>query len=223
MGKVAGRTKGGPLAGRLGIKGGGGGVADARQKIIQANRGQIGDAREKLGKIAKTTDARSKLERIRGLKDGNLEVKQVGGITVTKKLDGKLMLSTKSKSDGGAGKVSGQITQIGRLTKTVSSSGQVALTSKSARSESAAESRGAGGMRSEARSEGRPASRGSASSVLRGAAGREQKENKRRGGLFDMDSLDDELMATRVDPMLLKKTVERSRTIGDARRSVILA
>jgi len=221
MGKVAGRTKGGPLAGRLGLKGGGGGVTDARQKIIQANRGQIGDARDKLGKLAKTTDARSKLERIRGLKDGNLEVKQIGGITVTKKLDGKLMLSTKSKSDGGAVKASGQITQIGRLTKTVSSSGQVALTSKSARSESAAEGSRAGGMRSEARSrsEGRPALGGSASSVLRGAAGREQKENMRRGGLSrDIDSLDDELMATRVDPLLLKKTVERSRPIGDLRR-----
>ena len=35
MGKIAGRTKGGPLAGRLGVKGGGGGVTDARQKIIQ--------------------------------------------------------------------------------------------------------------------------------------------------------------------------------------------
>ena len=80
MGKIAGRTKGCPLAGRLGVKGGGGGVTDARQKIIQANRGQIGDARDKLSKLAKTTDARSKLERIRGQRDGNLEVKQVGGI-----------------------------------------------------------------------------------------------------------------------------------------------
>ena len=226
MGKIAGRTKGGPLAGRLGVKGGGGGVLDARQKIIQANRGQIGDARDKLAKIAKTTDARSKLERIRGLRDGNLEVKQVGGITVTKKLDGKLTLSTKSKSEGGAAKASGQVTQIGRLTKTVSSSGQVALSSKSARAEAAAEASRAGGMRSEARSrsEGRPASGGSAASVLRGAAGREQKENMRRGGLLsrDIDSLDDELMTARVDPLLLKKTVEnsRSRSIGDIRRLI---
>lgn len=218
MGKIAGRTKGGPLAGRLGVKGGGGGVTDARQKITQANRGQIGDARDKLSKLAKTTDARSKLERIRGQRDGNLEVKQVGGITVTKKLDGKLTLSTKSKSEGGA---SGQVTQIGRLTKTVSKSGQVALSSKSARAEAASEASRAGGMRSEARSrsEGRP---WGAASVLRGAAGREQKENMRRGGLLsrDIDSLDDELMTARVDPLLLKKTVEnsRSRSIGDIRR-----
>ena len=210
------------MAGRLGVKGGGG-VTDARQKITQANRGQIGDARDKLSKLAKTTDARSKLERIRGQRDGNLEVKQVGGITVTKKLDGKLTLSTKSKSEGGA---SGQVTQIGRLTKTVSKSGQVALSSKSARAEAASEASRAGGMRSEARSrsEGRP---GGAASVLRGAAGREQKENMRRGGLLsrDIDSLDDELMTARVDPLLLKKTVEnsRSRSIGDIRRSLELA
>lgn len=204
------------MAGRLGVKGGGGGVTDARQKIIQANRGQIGDARDKLSKLAKTTDARSKLERIRGQRDGNLEVKQVGGITVTKKLDGKLTLSTKSKSEGGA---SGQVTQIGRLTKSVSKSGQVSLSSKSARAEAASEASRAGGMRSEARSrsEGRPG----AASVLRGAAGREQKENMRRGGLLsrDIDSLDDELMTARVDPLLLKKTVEnsRSRSISDMR------
>ena len=193
-------------------------MTDARKEIIQANRGQIRDIRDIRDKLAKTTDTRSKLERIRGQRDGNLEVKQVGGITVTKKLDGKLTLSTKSKSEGGA---AGQVTQIGRLTKTVSKSGQVALSSKSARAEAASEASRAGGMRSEARSrsEGRP---GEAASVLRGAAGREQKENMRRGGLLsrDIDSLDDELMTARVDPLLLKKTVEnsRSRSIGDNRR-----
>ena len=209
----------GRLAGRLGVKGGGGGVADARQKIIQSNRFKTGDARDKLAKLAKNTDARSKLEKIRGMKAGNLEVKQVGGITVTKKLDGKLTLTTKSKSDGG-GSTAGQVSQIGRLTKTVSRSGQVALSSKSARSEAGADSGPAGGMRSEAR----PASRSqnSASSVLRGALGRAgEKENMRRG-MRDIDSLDDELMTARVDPLLLKKTVEnsRSRMAADIRRFV---
>ena len=180
-----------------------------------------------MGKIAKNMDARQKLEKLRNLKEGKLEVKQVGGITVTKKLDGKLTLSTK-----GAGPAPGEVKksanfkevkQIGRLTKTVSSSGQVTLTSKSGSGGSVT----AGGMRSGGRSQekgqvqgrsrsegGRP---GSSGSVLRGTSGGErgeQKENVRRsvGGLSrDIDRLDDELLNARVDPFLLKRTIENSR------------
>ena len=203
--------------------GGAGGVSDARQRIIQANRTKTGDARDKLAKLAKNTDARAKLEKIRGLRDGNLEVKQVGGITVTKKLDGKLTLSTKGKAEtpaSGRAGTSGQVTQIGRLTKTVSQSGQVVLSSKSA---AAAASRGvtSSGMRSaEPRSRSTDArSQTAGGSVLRGAAGRGEKENMRRqASLRDIDSLDDELMTARVDPLLLKKTVENSRRQGAMHR-----
>ena len=206
--------------------GGAGGVSDARQRIIQANRTKTGDARDKLAKLAKNTDARAKLEKIRGLRDGNLEVKQVGGITVTKKLDGKLTLSTKGKAEtpaSGRAGTSGQVTQIGRLTKTVSQSGQVVLSSKSA---AAAAGRGgvtSSGMRSaEPRSrstDARSQTAGGGSSVLRGAAGRGEKENMRRqASLRDIDSLDDELMTARVDPLLLKKTVENSRRQGAMHR-----
>ena len=230
MVKVAGRSKGGggALAGRLGVRSGGGagGVSDARQRIIQANRTKTGDARDKLAKLAKNTDARAKLEKIRGLRDGNLEVKQVGGITVTKKLDGKLTLSTKGKAEtpaSGRAGTSGQVTQIGRLTKTVSQSGQVVLSSKSA---AAAAGRGgvtSSGMRSaEPRSrstDARSQTAGGGGSVLRGAAGRGEKENMRRqASLRDIDSLDDELMTARVDPLLLKKTVENSRRQGAMHR-----
>jgi len=200
-------------------------VGDARQKIIQANRGKTGDARDKLGKMAKNTDARQKLEKLRNMKEGKLEVKQVGGITVTKKIDGKLTLSTKgggvpvdSKKSSSSYK---EVKQIGRLTKTVSSSGQVTLSSKSG----AGGSVSAGGMRSgrsqdvgqvqgRSRSEG---GRTGAGSVLRGTAGGargDQKENVRRsvGGLSrDIDRLDDELLNARVDPFLLKRTIENSR------------
>ena len=217
---AAGRAKGGGggLAGRLGVrKGGGGGIQDARQKIIQSNRTKTGDARDKLASLAKNTDARSKLDRIRNMKDGNLEVKRVGGITVTKKLDGKLSLSTKSKSTenlSGSRSDPDEVTHIGRLTKTVSRSGQVALSSKSSRAAAAESSQG---MRSEARSrsEGRSGQVTGSSSVLRGAGGRAgEKENVRHRArdIRDIDSLDDELMAARVDPLLLKKTVENSRS-----------
>merc|ERR1719228_1861493 len=102
---------------------------DARQN--QLNQGKITDARDVLGQKAKSMDARQKLEKIRNLKDGNLEVKKVGGITVTKKVGGGIVLSTKSKpegaSQGGAGLK--EVKRIGRPTKTVSSSGQVSLSS----------------------------------------------------------------------------------------------
>jgi len=236
------------MAARLGVKGGVKGgqvVGDARQKIIQANRVKTGDARDKLGKIAKTMDARQKLEKLRNMKEGKLEVKQVGGITVTKKIDGKLTLSTKGGSGPADTKNSAsasykEVKQIGRLTKTVSSSGQVTLSSKSGGGGSVTST----GMRSggvpaggrsqekgqaqgRSRSEGgRP---GAAGSVLRGTVGAargDQKENVRKsvGGLSrDIDRLDDELLNARVDPFLLKRTIENSRTrvVGGASRSPV--
>merc|ERR1712130_373230 len=134
-------------------RGTGGVVGDARQKIIQANRVKTGDARDKLGKIAKTMDARQKVEKLRNMKEGKLEVKQVGGITVTKKIDGKLTLSTKGGTGPTSVKKGGtykEVKQIGRLTKTVSSSGQVTLTSKSGNGGSVT---AGGGMRSGGRSQ----------------------------------------------------------------------
>merc|ERR1719175_197012 len=152
------------MASRLGIKGGGvkgGVVGDARQKIIQANRVKTGDARDKLGKIAKSMDVRQKLEKLRNLKDGNLEVKKVGGITVTKKVGGKIELSTKTKASlppMPPGVENNTKTQIGRLTKTVSSSGKVSLSSKSGNGTAVAEAGGRPAVRSGAlprsRSEG---------------------------------------------------------------------
>ena len=43
-------------------------------------------------------DARERLEKMRNLKDGNLEVKKIGGITKIKKVGGKIELSTKTKA-----------------------------------------------------------------------------------------------------------------------------
>ena len=55
---------------RLG--GGVGAGGDARLKIIAKNRSKVTDARDKLGLLAKTTDARQKLEKIRNLKQGKV-------------------------------------------------------------------------------------------------------------------------------------------------------
>lgn len=188
MVKVAGRP-GGALAGRLGVKKGN--VGDARQKIIAANRDKTVDAREKLGKIARGMDARQKLQKIRNLKDGNLEVKQLSsGITLTKKLDGKISLSTKSRSEGGEEAAARDaVQQIGRLTKTVSSSGQVSLSSRSkTREEPRMRSASAGGRSA------------APTSVLRGTSGPE-KENVRKslGGSSrgDRERFDEELLSFR--------------------------
>lgn len=111
-------------------------------------------------------DARERLEKMRNLKEGNLEVKKIGGITKIKKVGGKIELSTKTKagklpttgpfpclaglpgppcgpwSNGSSPGAGGpplppspnRTTQIGRLTKTVTSSGKVRLLQAQGRS-----------------------------------------------------------------------------------------
>lgn len=50
----------------------GGGVADARFKIISKKRSTMGDARNVLAQLARGHDAREKLEKIRNLKQGKV-------------------------------------------------------------------------------------------------------------------------------------------------------
>lgn len=97
---------------------------DARNKIILSNRANTFDARDNLAKLARKSDARQKLDKIRNLKKGNLEVKKIGagGITLTKKLNGKLVLTTMKKGKK-------EVKQIGRLTQTITN-GKITLSSK---------------------------------------------------------------------------------------------
>ena len=188
---------GGSLAGRLGVRKGS--VGDARQKIIAANRDKTVDARDKLAHLAKGMgDARQKLQKIRNMKDGNLEVKKLGsGITLTKKLDGKISLSTKSRTESSEqSSARGEVQQIGRLTKTVSSSGQVSLSSKSAAREQPRMRSASAGGRAAA-----PAS------VLRGTTGTEKENGRKSLGSSrgDGDRFEEELLAFR-------KTVDLGRS-----------
>jgi len=204
--------KSGALAGRLGVRPGSAGtVGDARSKI---GGGKISDARDVLSAKGKGLDARQKLEKMRNLKDGNLEVKKVGGITVTKKVGGKIELSTKTKASlppMPPGVENNTKTQIGRLTKTVSSSGKVSLSSKSGNGAAPA---GRPAVRSGAlprsRSEG---GAGATGSVLRGAGGEKENRGIRNldGMVREIDRLDQELLTTEVDPKVLHRTVETSR------------
>jgi len=209
--------KSGALAGRLGVRPGSAGtVGDARSKI-GGGGGKISDARDVLAAKGKGLDARQKLEKMRNLKDGNLEVKKVGGITVTKKVGGKIELSTKTKAalppmpPGVENSTKTQ--QIGRLTKTVSSSGKVSLSSKSGNGTAAAV-----GSRPAVRSGALPRSRseggaGATGSVLRGAGGEKENRGIRNldGMVREIDRLDQELLTTEVDPKVLHRTVETSR------------
>lgn len=201
------KRAGGALAGRIGVRPGA--IGDARSKIGQ---GKIADARDLLGLKAKSSgmDARERLEKMRNLKEGNLEVKKIGGITRIKKVGGKIELSTKTKAGAGAPlpPSPNKTTQIGRLTKTVTSSGKVSLTSKSSQAKAGARPPGGPAMPPRSRSEGGgPGARAGGPGILRGAGG--QKEN--RGGARDLEGLDQELMAMKVDPGLLHRTVETSR------------
>jgi len=215
-GGISPQKKSGALAGRLGVRPGSAGtVGDARSKI---GGGKISDARDVLAAKGKGLDARQKLEKMRNLKDGNLEVKKVGGITVTKKVGGKIELSTKTKASQPAmppGVENNTKTQIGRLTKTVSSSGKVSLSSKSGNGAATA---AATGGRPAVRSGALPRSRseggaGATGSVLRGAGGEKENRGIRNldGMVREIDRLDQELLSTEVDPKVLHRTVETSR------------
>jgi len=215
-GGISPQKKSGALAGRLGVRPGSAGtVGDARSKI---GGGKISDARDVLAAKGKGLDARQKLEKMRNLKDGNLEVKKVGGITVTKKVGGKIELSTKTKASQPAmppGVENNTKTQIGRLTKTVSSSGKVSLSSKSGNGTAGgAAAAGRPAVRSGAlprsRSEG---GAGATGSVLRGAGGEKENRGIRNldGMVREIDRLDQELLSTEVDPKVLHRTVETSR------------
>jgi len=168
---------------------GGRDVTDARNMIIKASRAKIVDARDNLAKIAQKSDARQKLEKIRNLKRGNLEVKQIGarGITLTKKVNGKLVLTTKKRGVGGK-----EVKKIGRLTKTVTN-GKISLSSKSA----LVKKKAAGGKK--------PAVNGARGNV--GLVG----NNGVKSVMSEAARLDEVLMNEVVDPHAMRRTVEQGR------------
>ena len=102
---------------------------DARNRLIAKNRTTIVDARDKLAKLAKGTDARQKLEKIRNLKQGKLDVKTTanGGITIVTTARG-LQLTTKKKE---AASKTGAKVKVGKnVTKNVLPSGKITLSTK---------------------------------------------------------------------------------------------
>ena len=132
-----------------------GAVMDARLKIIRKKRSGMVDARDMLAKMAKTTDAREKLQKIRNLKAGKMDVKKTktGAITITKTIQGKVVLTTKKKEAAAAAKRGGKnakglvgvkgaaaaaalsaagvkTTKAGNLSKKISRGGTISITTK---------------------------------------------------------------------------------------------
>jgi hypothetical protein len=117
-------------------------TGDARNRIIAKSRTNMVDARDKLAKLAKGSDARLKLQKIRNLKEGKLDVKTTarGGITIVTTTKGSLQLTTKKKdlkngkkgsSSSGASSTT-RVSKIGaNLTKSISQGGKVTLSTKS--------------------------------------------------------------------------------------------
>lgn len=213
---------------KVGQKGG----ADARFKIIAKNRGKVKDARDRLVSLnhASGVDARNKLTKIRNLKKGMLDVKTTAGgaITISKTTQGKTVLTTKKKTgtpkknSGGGGSIISK-----NVTKTVSRAGIVSLKTKNktqATLTGVARGKVAQGYASAVRKTaptGRTAQVGRTASAARPASAgpirkRAVPANTKRnltrtiqGEMSEAARLDEELMNTRVDPVILKRTVNQ--------------
>jgi len=187
-------------------------IGDARNVLHAKSRKQMlaTDARDKLAKIAKGTDARQKLEKIRNLKEGKFDVKKTakGGITIVTTTQGQLQLTTKKKEAaknrpkaGTAGKQvvrKDKVSKIGKnLTKSVNQAGKITLSTKAKTTAL------------------------SASSSVKNTIKKKQPTNSPRQPAAKMQvakkqpmsraaRLDDELINTHVDPVLIRRTVRQS-------------
>ena len=113
-------------------------IGDARNILHAKSRRQMlaTDARDKLVKLAKDTDARQKLEKIRNLKQGKFDVKKTkkGGITIVTTTQGQIQLTTKkkSKNSDNSAQANQDKGKIGRnFTRDFNQTGKVSLSSNS--------------------------------------------------------------------------------------------
>ncbi|XP_040566821.1 uncharacterized protein [Lepeophtheirus salmonis] len=162
-------------------------AGDARNRIISKNRLHIKDARDALVKKAKTTDAREKLEKIRNLKKGKLDVKKSanGGITITTTKTGKILLTTSKKKNpapqgNGVAKTILKKKKEVRPIKNLTNNVRVRPTVKPKQQQ-----------------QQRPAKQVPLTRTI-------------RGHMTESARLDYELMTTRVDPVILKRTVRQN-------------
>lgn len=240
--------RGGGGAGGRASGGGGGQVKDARLTLISKHRGEIKDARDMLVKMAKGQDARQKLVKIRNLKAGKLEEKKTrtGAVTITKTTQGSVILTTKRKSlqeQAKKRKTASAVASPGgqmRSSRRTSSGLSSAAASASAASSGINRRVGRGGSlrlstasskpgsvlrpKESAKrnsSGGRAASTGRASKRTSSGGGGSNSRLTRtiKGQMSEAAKLDDELMNTHVDPVILKRTVKNSSNSSSMRHA----
>jgi len=195
---------------------------DARNVLHAKSRKEMlaTDARNKLAKIAKGGDARQKLEKIKNLKEGKFDVKKTkkGGITIVTTTKGQLQLTTKKK-ELAKNKASGnqvnkdKVSKIGKnLTKSVNSAGKISLSTKKAPTPQSKAALTKNSALKKLKKQPQPTSK------ARAGPGRVQavKQTMSRAA-----RLDDELINTHVDPVVIKRTVRQS--IRDRSRSPLSA
>jgi len=205
------------------------GGADARLKIIAKNRGKVKDARDRLVSLnhASGVDARAKLTKIRNLKQGKLDVQTTkgGAITITKTTQGKTILTTKKKSGspkkGSGGGASGQKDNGRNVTKTVGRGGTISLKTKNkiqatltgvARTKNTPAVKAAPTKAAPAKAARKPAGKPAVTKRKSAPATTSSRNLTRtiRGEMSEAARLDHELMNTRVDPVILKRTVNQN-------------
>lgn len=180
-------------------------IGDARNILHAKSRKQMlaTDARTKLAKLAKGTDARQKLEKIRNLKEGKFDVKKTkkGGITIVTTTQGQIQLTTKKKSQDGSGAQVNRdkVSKIGRnLTKNVNQTGKIFLSTKSVSSVN----QYLNPNKNTAVRVGKTTS-----------AKNQQTKNLQvivKQPMSRAARLDEELINTHVDPVLMKRTIRQS-------------
>lgn len=234
---------------------GGGGGGDARSVLLAKRKRQMmagGDARDRLGQMAKTTDARAKITKIRNIKQGKLDVKKTskGGITITTTTRGNMVLTTRKKGAVAAAAsvrprafvsataaaalsrpvaAAAQRRQIGNVTRRVGRGGQISLTTRVAGS--ALRPTAAAHMMGRQVPAARRAAHAAPLSSSRHFLDREEDEEEHfrprgetfrpreetfkplvrtiRGTMSRAAQLDEELLNTHVEPVVLKRTIRQ--------------
>ena len=172
---------------------------DARNKLIKLHRNSMTDARDQLVRLARKTDARQKLDKIRNLKQGKLDVKKRGAITITTTTAGKLELSTKKKQQQQKPKPQSNIT------KRVGKGGVVKVTTNKNKNK----------VQSTVNKVTTINAAGKKKVISVAAAARPQRQRPVKltrtikGEMSESAKLDAELMSTHVDPVVIKRTVRQ--------------
>jgi len=192
---------------------------DARLKLIKKQMGEITDARDILAYKARGTDARDKLKQIRNLKQGKLDEKttQNGGITITTTTKGKVLLTTKRKElqkakakKDNKRPMAGMNAQPGGGPRTPVGRGGARSQQMQQQTRSAPGRIRGGGVDKHLRRPNQPQQQ----QQQRGSPHRRMRnplESAAVRRMSEADVMDEELMNSRVDPAMMRRTLNKQK------------